>query len=267
MTTTASTDATTTKIQETSRFNDQFGEMNPRAKEKVKGEMSDFVQKFISASPFVVMASADPDGNCDASPKGGKPGFVKVIDGQRLLLPDVAGNRLFQSYQNMDENPHVGLLFMIPGVNDTVRINGTISIVNREETGTAEGGTFPVLDRRQRQAPAGHHHQRGRVIYPLPAGLQFRQAVGHRADNRKPDQPADPTPTITRDQLTGPLAIRPSPKLGRGFCCHSSRPPARIGSLRPMLQWRHVTLHDATYKTPSTSPHVKGWHAHGFRRL
>ncbi len=133
MTTTASTDAATTKIQEASRFNDQFGQMNPRAKEKVKGEMSDFVQKFISASPFVVMASADPDGNCDASPKGGKPGFVKVIDGQRLLLPDVAGNRLFQSYQNMDENPHVGLLFMIPGVNDTVRINGTISIVNREE--------------------------------------------------------------------------------------------------------------------------------------
>ena len=119
--------------QERSRFNDQFGEMSERAKVKVKGEMSDFVQKFIQASPFVVMASSDPDGNCDASPKGGKPGFVKVIDGTRLLLPDVAGNRLFQSYQNMDENPHVGLLFMIPGVNDTVRVNGTVSIVNKEE--------------------------------------------------------------------------------------------------------------------------------------
>ena len=50
-----------------------------------------------------------------------------------MLLPDVAGNRLFQSYQNMDDNPHVGLLFMIPGLNDTVRINGTITIVDREE--------------------------------------------------------------------------------------------------------------------------------------
>ena len=119
--------------QERSRFNDQFGEMSERARVKVKGEMSEFVQKFIQASPFVVMASSDPDGNCDASPKGGKPGFVKVIDGTRLLLPDVAGNRLFQSYQNMDENPHVGLLFMIPGVNDTVRVNGTVSIVNKEE--------------------------------------------------------------------------------------------------------------------------------------
>ncbi|MYC32092.1 MAG: pyridoxamine 5'-phosphate oxidase family protein [Chloroflexi bacterium] len=119
--------------QERSRFNDQFGEMSERARVKVKGEMSEFVQKFIQASPFVVMASSDPDGNCDASPKGGKPGFVKVIDGARLLLPDVAGNRLFQSYQNMDANPHVGLLFMIPGVNDTVRVNGTVSIVDKEE--------------------------------------------------------------------------------------------------------------------------------------
>ena len=119
--------------QERSRFNDQFGEMSERARVKVKGEMSEFVQKFIQASPFVVMASSDPDGNCDASPKGGKPGFVKVIDDTRLLLPDVAGNRLFQSYQNMDDNPHVGLLFMIPGVNDTVRVNGTVTIVDREE--------------------------------------------------------------------------------------------------------------------------------------
>lgn len=133
MTTTASTNAATTIVQDASRFNDQFGDMSPRAKDKVKGEMSEFVQAFIAASPFAVMATADPDGHCDASPKGGKPGFVKVIDSKRLLLPDVAGNRLFQSYQNMDDNPHVGLLFMIPGLNDTVRVNGTVSIVDREE--------------------------------------------------------------------------------------------------------------------------------------
>ena len=131
MTTTATVDDLCTIVQEPSRFNDEFGEMSPRAKVKVKGEMSEFVQKFIQAAPFVVMASADPEGNCDASPKGGKPGFVKVLDSTRLLLPDVAGNRLFQSYQNMDANPHVGLLFMIPGVNDTVRVNGTVSIVNK----------------------------------------------------------------------------------------------------------------------------------------
>ncbi len=133
MTTTATADDLCTIVQEPSRFNDEFGEMSLRAKVKVKGEMSEFVQKFIQASPFVVMASSDPEGNCDASPKGGKPGFVKVIDSTRLLMPDVAGNRLFQSYQNMDSNPHVGLLFMIPGVNDTVRVNGAVTIVSKEE--------------------------------------------------------------------------------------------------------------------------------------
>jgi predicted pyridoxine 5'-phosphate oxidase superfamily flavin-nucleotide-binding protein len=56
-----------------------------------------------------------------------------VLDEYRLLLPDVAGNRLFQSYENMDANSHVGLVFMIPGVNDTVRVNGRVTIVDKEE--------------------------------------------------------------------------------------------------------------------------------------
>jgi predicted pyridoxine 5'-phosphate oxidase superfamily flavin-nucleotide-binding protein len=77
------------------------------------------------------MASSDSEGRCDASPKGGQPGFVRVLDERHLLLPDVAGNKLFQSYQNIDSNPHVGLLFFIPGVNDTVRVNGTASIVDK----------------------------------------------------------------------------------------------------------------------------------------
>jgi hypothetical protein len=77
------------------------------------------------------MATSDSDGHCDASPKGGKPGFVRVLDERHLLLPDVAGNKLFQSYQNIDSNPHVGLLFFIPGVNDTVRVNGTATIIDK----------------------------------------------------------------------------------------------------------------------------------------
>ena len=79
------------------------------------------------------MATADADGRCDASPKGGKPGFVKVIDDNHLLFPDVAGNRLFQSYQNIEDSPYVGLIFFIPGINDTVRVNGKASIVNKDE--------------------------------------------------------------------------------------------------------------------------------------
>ncbi len=79
------------------------------------------------------MATSDQEGRCDTSPKGGKPGFVRVLDDRHLLLPDVAGNKLFQSYGNMDTNPHVGLLFFIPGVNDTVRVNGAVTIVDKAE--------------------------------------------------------------------------------------------------------------------------------------
>ena len=116
-----------------STFNEQFGAPSERAVKKLKGHLTPWVQEFVSAAPFVVMATADADGRCDASPKGGKPGFVKVIDDHRLLFPDVAGNRLFQSYQNIETSPYVGLIFFIPGVNDTVRVNGKASIVNKDE--------------------------------------------------------------------------------------------------------------------------------------
>ena len=116
-----------------STFNGQFGAPSERAVKKLKGHLTPWVQEFVSAAPFVVMATADADGRCDASPKGGKPGFVKVIDDRRLLFPDVAGNRLFQSYQNIEDSPYVGLIFFIPGVNDTVRVNGKASIVNKDE--------------------------------------------------------------------------------------------------------------------------------------
>ena len=83
------------------RFADTFGSAKGRAVTKLRDYMTPYVQEFIRHAPFVIMASSDPDGRCDASPKGGKPGFVRVLDERRLLLPDVAGNKLFQSYQNM----------------------------------------------------------------------------------------------------------------------------------------------------------------------
>ena len=127
--------ATTTFGQTTgdSRFNETFGPPSERAVQKLKTHLTPYVQEFIKAAPFAVQATSDSEGRCDASPKGGKPGFVKVIDDKHLLFPDVAGNRLFQSYQNVDANPYVGLIFFIPGINDTVRVNGKVSIVGQED--------------------------------------------------------------------------------------------------------------------------------------
>jgi PPOX class probable FMN-dependent enzyme len=115
------------------KFTKAFGAPSGRAITKISGVLSEPIKEFIAESPFVVMATSDSEGRCDASPKGGKPGFVRVLDDGHLLFPDVAGNKLFQSYQNMDANPHVGLVFFIPGLAEVVRVNGRVSIVTREE--------------------------------------------------------------------------------------------------------------------------------------
>ena len=88
------------------------------------------VQAFIRRAPFLVLATSDAAGRCDASPRGGTPGFVTILDERHLLLPDVKGNKLFQSYLNVEQNPHVGLLFMVPGSDRTVRVNGAATLLD-----------------------------------------------------------------------------------------------------------------------------------------
>jgi len=131
MTTTRTT--TTGKIVGDSRYNDAYGAPSDRAVAKLKTHLTPYVQEFIQNAPFAIMATTGEDGRCDASPKGGKPGFVKVLDEKHILFPDVAGNRLFQSYQNIETNPYIGLIFFIPGMNDTVRVNGKVTVVTKEE--------------------------------------------------------------------------------------------------------------------------------------
>jgi PPOX class probable FMN-dependent enzyme len=114
------------------RFTQAFGVPVERIQTKVKDFLPEPVKAFIAESPFLVMSTSDRQGRCDASPKGGEPGFVRILDDHHLLLPDVAGNKLFQSYLNMDENPHVGLVFFIPGISEVVRVNGRVTIVSRE---------------------------------------------------------------------------------------------------------------------------------------
>jgi PPOX class probable FMN-dependent enzyme len=120
-----------------------LGGAHPLAVDKVKDHLEPYVRAFIENAPFAILSTSDSLGNCDASPKGGLPGFVKVIDDQTVLLPDIGGNRLFQSYENFESNPKAGLLFLIPGMNVTARINGRVSVIDRE--GMVDRGVEPEL--------------------------------------------------------------------------------------------------------------------------
>lgn len=114
-------------------FQAKFGYPAERTAGKVRPAMHPWIQEFIRHSPFCVMATSSASGDCDASPKGGKPGFAKVLNEKQLFLPDVAGNKLFHGYGNIESNPKIGLVFFIPGHNNTVRINGRVKIVDRGE--------------------------------------------------------------------------------------------------------------------------------------
>ncbi|HEX4211308.1 MAG TPA: MSMEG_1061 family FMN-dependent PPOX-type flavoprotein [Candidatus Binataceae bacterium] len=83
---------------------------------------------FIRQSPFLVLSTADLDGNQDASPKGDGPGFVLIEDERTLYIPDRKGNKLLFGLENILLNPHVGLIFMVPGTNETLRVNGTAEL-------------------------------------------------------------------------------------------------------------------------------------------
>jgi hypothetical protein len=99
-----------------------------RSVDKELDHFDEHCRRLIALAPFVLVASADGGGACDVSPKGGPPGFVRVLDSRRLAIPDATGNRRLDGLQNMVENPHVGLLFLIPGMGETLRVNGRVSL-------------------------------------------------------------------------------------------------------------------------------------------
>ena len=100
----------------------------PRAAQKVLNHLDVHCTNFIALSPFCVLSSSNAEGQADASPRGDPPGFVKVLDEKTLLLPDRPGNNQVDSLQNIAANPGVGLLFFVPGMNETLRVKGKAEI-------------------------------------------------------------------------------------------------------------------------------------------
>ena len=100
------------------------GVPSARAALKERPGLDHHCRAFIARSPFLLMATAGADGRCDVSPKGDAPGFVRVLDDHRLVIPDRPGNKRLDGMINLIANPHVGLIFIVPGREETLRING-----------------------------------------------------------------------------------------------------------------------------------------------
>jgi PPOX class probable FMN-dependent enzyme len=114
---------------------------------KERSKMDAHCRAFIERSPLLLMATADADGRCDVSPKGDAPGFVLVLDDRRLVIPDRPGNRRLDGMQNLLTNPHIGLIFLVPGREETLRINGRAWITRDPEIlrRSAVNGKTPLL--------------------------------------------------------------------------------------------------------------------------
>jgi PPOX class probable FMN-dependent enzyme len=107
------------------QLRDFYASPKERAVRKQLTSLDEHCRRFVSLSPFLVMSSCDERGRLDASPRGGEPGFVHVSEAGELLIPDSAGNNRLDSLQNVIQTGQLGLLFMIPGVDETLRVNGS----------------------------------------------------------------------------------------------------------------------------------------------
>jgi len=131
---------TANRITDISVLEEMYGAPSKRAAMKTMPRLNDDCRAYIAASPFLVMGTRG-----DVSPKGDPPGFVKVLDDNTLIIPDRKGNNRLDGYRNILEDPEVGLIFFVPGVSETLRVNGTAEITDDADllAQFEERGTVP----------------------------------------------------------------------------------------------------------------------------
>lgn len=158
---------------------------------KISDRLNPTTRLFIERSPLVCLATSDAAGHCDLSPRGDPAGFVRILDDRTLLLPERPGNRLADTLRNILANPHIGLLFIVPGVTDTFRVNGraTITVDASLLAPCAVEGKLPRLgilvdiDEAYTQCSKAflrsHFWDPGRFVDPatMPTGGQVHRAI------------------------------------------------------------------------------------------
>ncbi|MFJ8731438.1 MSMEG_1061 family FMN-dependent PPOX-type flavoprotein [Streptomyces bauhiniae] len=124
-----------------------LGEPFPVVIDKVHRQLDDTDRDILARSPFCLLATSDRQGNCDVSPRGDGPGFTHVLGPSTLAIPDRPGNRRADSFHNILDNPHAGLLYLIPGGTQVLRVNGRARLLTDAPffDALAEGGRRPLL--------------------------------------------------------------------------------------------------------------------------
>jgi len=126
-------DTTIRTIGSVEELREVIGEPAEIIRAKLADHLNDLTRQFIESSPFLCIGTARPDGGLDVSPRGDPRGFVRILDDTTLLLPERPGNRLADTLTNLLVDPRIALLFLIPGVGDTFRVNGTAVITDDRE--------------------------------------------------------------------------------------------------------------------------------------
>lgn len=161
---------------------------------KILPKLEKHCKNFIQHSPFIVISTSNKNGHADASPKGDNPGFVSVIDDQTLLIPDRVGNNIADSLRNILENPEIGIIFFIPGIRETLRINGSCKI-------TTDGDVLGKLDANGK-APRSAIEVSVREAY-LHCGKSIIRADLWGGKNKINQQDFPSLGTMLADQIAG----------------------------------------------------------------
>jgi uncharacterized protein len=136
-----------TTISTLAALREIYAPVNPRSALKELPQLDEHAKRFVTLSPFVVISSYGADGRADTSPRGGDAGFVKIVDANTLLIADSPGNNRLDSLENIIATGQIGLLFMVPGMDETLRVNGTavLSTIEAERKLCEDSRRIPKL--------------------------------------------------------------------------------------------------------------------------
>ena len=133
------------RIASEQHLREHYGKVSPRALQKQLGELEQHSINFLSLSPFATLSTYSSNGEVDCSPRGGVPGFVRIINSRKIAIADARGNNRLDSLTNIVQTGRVGCLFMIPGVDETLRINGAAHLsIDPEDLRLSSGDKNPA---------------------------------------------------------------------------------------------------------------------------